>query len=122
MGLYENLFGVLVMFGGMNPAKMQGMMKKMGISQVNLPVKRVVFEMEDSNLVIEEPSVTKVSMQGQVSYQVVGDASEESGVRDQISDEDVALVVDQTGKSVDEVKAALEKSGGDIAEAIVGLK
>ena len=108
------------MFGGMNPAKMQGMMKKMGISQVNLPVKRVVFEMGGSNLVIEEPSVTKVSMQGQVSYQVVGEAVEEGS--ESFSDEDVAMVVEKSGKSIDEVKTALEKAGGDIAEAIVGLK
>jgi len=115
------------MLGGMNPAKMQGMMKKMGISQVNLPVKRVVFEMEDSNLVIEEPSVTKVSMQGQVTFQVAGDATEEvvgsnEGVDELFSDEDVALVVEKSGKSEDEVRAALEESDGDIAEAIVGLK
>jgi len=108
------------MFGGMNPAKMQGMMKKMGISQVNLPVKRVVFEMEDSNLVIEEPSVTKVSMQGQVSYQVVGDAVEESA--ESFSEDDVAMVMEKSGKSRDEVVEALENSDGDIAEAIVGLK
>ena len=108
------------MLGGMNPAKMQGMMKKMGISQVNLPVKRVVFEMEDSNIVIEEPSVTKISMQGQVSYQVTGEAAEESG--ESFSDEDVSLVVEKTGKSEDEVRAALGEGDGDIAEAIVGLK
>jgi len=56
------------MFGGMNPAKMQGMMKKMGISQTPLNVKRVIFEMEDENLVIDEPSVIKVKMQGQETY------------------------------------------------------
>jgi nascent polypeptide-associated complex subunit alpha len=117
------------MFGGMNPAKMQGMMKKMGISQVNLPVKRVVFEMEDSNIVIEEPSVTKISMQGQVSYQVVGDEKEsqrdDSGDPDSaesFSDEDVSMVMEQSGKGVEDVKAALEGAGGDIAEAIVSLK
>jgi len=115
------------MFGGMNPAKMQGMMKKMGISQVNLPVKRVVFEMGDSNLVIDEPSVTKVSMQGQVSYQVSGEAREveDGGSMDEgelFSDEDVAMVVEKSGKSRDEVVKALGESDGDIAEAIVGLK
>lgn len=108
------------MFGGMNPAKMQGMMKKMGISQVNLPVKRVIFEMEDSNLVIDEPSVTKISMQGQVSYQVAGEAVEEGS--ESFSDEDVAMVVEKSGKSEEEVRAALENSDGDIAEAIVDLR
>ena len=108
------------MFGGMNPAKMQGMMKKMGISQVNLPVKRVVFEMDDGNLVIDEPAVIKIMMQGQESYQVTGSAVEESV--ESFSKDDVALVVEKSGKSVEEVRVALEEAGGDIAEAIVGLK
>jgi nascent polypeptide-associated complex subunit alpha len=59
-------------------------------------------------------------MQGQESYQVTGEAVEESG--ESFSEEDVKMVVEQSGKSEDEVKAALEESDGDIAEAIVGLK
>jgi nascent polypeptide-associated complex subunit alpha len=109
------------MFGGINPAKMQGMMKKMGISQVNLPVKRVVFEMEDSNLVIENPSVTKISMQGQVSYQVVGDEHEESSEDETFSEGDVLMVAEKTGKPEEEVREMLEQVGGDIAEAIMSL-
>ena len=104
----------------MNPAKMQGMMKKMGIAQSELPVKRVVFEMDDGNLVIEDPSVVKISMQGQVSYQVTGEAVEESA--ESFSAEDVEMVVEKSGKSEDEVKAALAESDGDIAEAIMSLK
>lgn len=116
------------MFGGVNPAQMKGMMKKMGISQVELPVRRVVFEMEDGNLIVENPSVMQIKMQGQESFQVSGDAlREEIGNRQQeieevFSDEDVEMVVGQTGKSVEEVREALEKSGGDIAEAIISLK
>jgi nascent polypeptide-associated complex subunit alpha len=108
------------MFGGMNPAKMQGMMKKMGISQTQLPVKKVTFEMDDGNLVIEDPAVVKIMMQGQESYQVTGEAVEESV--ESFSAEDVAMVVEQTGKSAEEVKEALENVDGDIAEAIVALK
>jgi len=106
--------------GGMNPAKMQGMMKKMGISQTQLPVKRVVFEMDEGNLVIDDPSVIKIMMQGQESYQVTGEAVEESS--ESFSDDDVEMVVSQSGKSVEEVKDALENSDGDIAEAIMALK
>lgn len=108
------------MFGGMNPKKMQGMMKKMGISQSELPVRRVVFEMDDGNLVIDEPSVIKIMMQGQESYQVTGSAVEEASGG--ISEDDVALVVEKAGVSEDEARSALEKSDGDIASAIVGLK
>ena len=106
--------------GGMNPAKMQGMMKKMGISQTTLNVKKVIFEMDDGNLVIEDPSVIRIMMQGQESYQVTGEAVEESA--ESFSEEDVNMVVEKSGKSRDEVVKALEDSDGDIAEAIVGLK
>jgi len=108
------------MFPGMNAAKMQGMMKKMGISQTQLPVRRVIFEMDDSNLVIENPAVIKIMMQGQESYQVTGEAVEESA--ESFSDEDVEMVKDKTGKSDEEVRAALGESEGDIASAIIELK
>ena len=106
--------------GGMNPAKMQGMMNKMGISQTELPVRKVIFEMDDGNLVIEDPSVIRIMMQGQESYQVTGEAVEESG--ESFTEDDVKMVVGQTGKSEDEVRQALEESEGDIAEAIMALK
>jgi len=108
------------MIPGMNAAKMQGMMKKMGISQEQLPVRKVIFEMDDGRLVIEDPSVLKVKMQGQETYQVSGEAVEESD--EVFSDEDVKMVMEQTGKDEGEVKAALEESEGDIAEAIMNLK
>lgn len=104
----------------MNPAKMQGMMKKMGISQTQLNVNRVVFEMADKNLVIDDPSVIRVMMQGQETYQVSGEAEEEAA--ESFSNEDVEMVVSQTGKSEDAARSALEESDGDIAEAIMNLK
>ena len=104
----------------MNPSQMQGMMKKMGISQTQLPVRKVIFEMDDGNLVIEDPSVLKVKMQGQETYQVSGEAVEESA--EVFSEEDVKMVVSQTEKGEDEVRQALENSEGDIAEAIMELK
>lgn len=108
------------MFGGMNPSQMKGMMKKMGISQVELPVRRVVFEMADGNMIIENPNVMQIKMQGQESFQVTGDIVEESA--EAFSSEDVEMVVSQSGKSEAEVREALEKSDGDIASAIMELK
>jgi nascent polypeptide-associated complex subunit alpha len=107
------------MFGGMNPAKIQGMMKKMGISQQQMNVHRVIFEMEDGNLVIDEPSVMKINMQGQENYQVTGEAREESTTG--FSDEDVDMVKEKTGKDEEEVRKVLEGCDGDIAEAIMKL-
>jgi nascent polypeptide-associated complex subunit alpha len=108
------------MIGGINPAQMQGMMKKMGISQTQLNVNRVIFEMDGERLVIDEPSVIKVMMQGQETYQVSGEAREESD--ENFSEEDVSMVVEKTGRSEEEVRDFLEKNRGDIALAIMELK
>ncbi len=108
------------MFGGVNPAQMKGMMKKMGISQQDIPVRRVVFEMSEGNLVIENPNVVKIKMQGQESYQVTGNAVEES--TELFSDEDVEMVMSQTGKDDETVRDCLERVDGDIAAAILDLK
>ena len=108
------------MFPGVNPSQMKGMMKKMGISQVQLPVRKVIFEMDDGNLVIDEPSVLKIKMQGQETYQVSGEAKEEES--DEFSEEDVAMVVEKTGRDEKDSREALENSQGDIAEAIMKLK
>jgi nascent polypeptide-associated complex subunit alpha len=108
------------MFGGMNPSQIQGMMKKMGIAQTELPVKRVIFEMEDSKLVIDDPNVLKISMQGQVTYQVSGEAHEESA--EVFSEDDVEMVMQKTGRSKKEVVEFLKENDGDIALAIMELK
>ena len=110
------------MFGGINPKKMQEMMKKMGISQTPINAKRVVFEMSDgeANLVIDEPSVLRVMMQGQETYQVTGEAREES--LEEFSEEDVKMVVGKTGASEERVREFLEENNGDIALAIIELK
>ena len=108
------------MFGNINPKKIEGMMKKMGIAQQNLDVKRVVFEMEDKNLVIDEPSVVQINMQGQQTWQVGGVAEEES--KEGFTQDDVEMVVEKTGKSEEDVREFLEKNNGDIALAILELK
>lgn len=103
-----------------NPKQIQGMMKKMGISQIPVDAKRVIIECEDHNIVIDEPSVLKVNMQGQKTYQISGEEREES--TQIFSDEDVQMVVEKTGKSEEEVKKFLENNAGDIALAIMELK
>jgi len=103
--------------GGMNPKKMQAMMKQLGIKQEAIEdAERVIIERDSGNIIIDNPSVTKVEMQGQETWQIVGEAREESGV----SEKDVKLVMEKTGKDEEEVRKTLEEIG-DIAEAIVKL-
>lgn len=108
------------MFGNINPKQIQGMMKKMGINQVDIDAKRVIIECEDKNIIIENPSVAKIVMQGQASYQISGEESEEE--ISSFSDEDVNMVVEKTGKSREEVITFLKENEGDIAKAIMELK
>jgi len=108
------------MFPGMNPKKMQGMMKQMGNSQEEIPSYKVTIEKTDGNkIVIENPSVQKIKMQGQETFQVAGETREESS-EPEISDEDVQTVVEKTGCSEDEARQSLEKTG-DLAESIMEL-
>jgi nascent polypeptide-associated complex subunit alpha len=106
--------------GKINPKQMQAMMRQMGIAQEDIDAARVVIEKTDnSKIVIDNPSVQKIKMQGQESFQITGDAREESGSA--FSEEDVKLVMEKTGKPEGEARSALEETGGDIAEAIVNL-
>lgn len=109
------MFGGL---GGLNPKKMQQVMKQMGINQEEVDSERVIIEKTDgSRIVIDQPNVVQISMQGQKSFQISGNISEESSG---INQEDVKLVMEKTGKSESEVKKILDETG-DIAEAIVKL-
>jgi len=108
------------MFGGINPKKMQAMMKQMGISQSEIGASRVTIEKPDGNkIIIENPSIQKVNMQGQENFQISGDIKEESA-EVEISESDIQTIIEKTGKSEDEAKKALEKTK-DLAEAILEL-
>lgn len=108
------------MFGGVNPKQMQAMMKKMGISQEEIKARRVIFETEEGNLVIDNPDVLKIKMQGQESYQVTGEAYLEES--EGLSEDDINMVIEKTGADRERVIEALEKNEGDIAGAIMDLK
>lgn len=104
------------MFGGIDPKKMQAMMKQMGIKQEEIEASRVIIEQSSGKIIIENPNVQKVTMQGQDSWQITGDAREEGG----FSEADIEMIMEKTGKSKAEAMRALDETG-DIAEAIVKL-
>ena len=97
---------------------MKAAMKQMGISQEEISADRVIIEKVDGNIIIDNPSIVKIKMQGQESFQISGDVSEEEA---RINEEDVKLVMEKTGKSEDKARKALEKSDGDLTEAIMEL-
>ncbi|MEK6844761.1 MAG: nascent polypeptide-associated complex protein [Nanoarchaeota archaeon] len=108
------------MFGGIDPKKMQSMMKQMGISQVEIPAEKVIVEKTDgSKIFIENPSVMRIKMQGQESFQISGEIREET-TKLEISEDDINAVVEKTGVSKKKARETLEKTG-DLAEAILEL-
>lgn len=108
------------MFGGISPKKMQAMMKQMGMSQDEISATRVIIEKEDnSKIIIENPSVTKIKMQGQETFQIAGEVQEESA-EVSISEEDIKTIIEKTGVSEEEARKSLEKTK-DLAESIMEL-
>jgi len=106
------------MMPGMDPRQMQQLMKQMGIKSEEIEAKSVIIETEDSKLIIDNPQVTKISMQGQTSFQIAGEVRKEES----ISDEDVKMVAEQAQVDEGKAKEALVGAKGDIAEAIMRLK
>ena len=116
--------------GRMNPKQMQAVMKRMGISQEELSdVVEVVIRTRTKELVFKGPAVTAMTVQGQKTYQVVGTPQERKPSAGEqaaegpagVPDEDVKLVVSQTGCTSAEARKALEESDGAPAEAILKI-
>ncbi|MFQ5815728.1 MAG: nascent polypeptide-associated complex protein [Candidatus Hydrothermarchaeaceae archaeon] len=107
----------------MNPKQMKRMMKQMGMEMEDVDAEQVIIKTAGGDIVIDEPNVVRVKAMGQKTYQITGEErleGKEAGSTG-IPDEDVNLVAGQAGVSEDEARAALETTGGDLAEAIVLL-
>ena len=98
---------------------MQEAMKQMGIAQENISARKVIIEMEESNIIIENPSIVKIKVQGQESFQISGEISEENK-SEEFSKEDVKTVAEKTGVSEEKARKTLNKTK-DLAEAILEL-
>jgi nascent polypeptide-associated complex subunit alpha len=107
------------MFPNLNPKNMQAVMKQMGMSQKEISSSRVIIEKEDGkNLIIKNPNVIMIKMQGQESFQITGDVEEAEA--EKFSEEDIKILMEKTDCTVEEAKNALEETG-DLAESILKL-
>jgi nascent polypeptide-associated complex subunit alpha len=116
----------------MNPREQKRMMQRMGMNMDSVPdVQQVIIKTSDKDIVIDEPEVAILEVQGQKMYQIIGgQVSEQAPSQHQaekaaqltFSEEDVRLVADQTGKSLEKAKEALEECQGDLAKAILLLQ
>ena len=110
-----------MMPGRMNPRQMNQMMKRLGISVKEIEnVKKVIIQTETKEYIINNAEVTIMDAQGQKTYQVTGKVQIKQ-LEEEISQGDIDLVTEQTGKSKAEAEKALKETDGDIAEAILKL-
>ncbi len=111
------------MIPGLNPKKMQQMMRQLGIQQTEIPAYEVIIRSKGKEIVITNPSVAKVNMMGQETFQISGIVQDRAvSTEPGFSDEDVKIVMEQTGVSKETAQQGLKLHHGDLAETIISLK
>ena len=110
-----------------NDRQMKQAMKKMGIKQSSVDgVTEVIIRTRDKEIVVKRAEVICIEMGGTKSFQVSGETEErmigEDGVAKQaFPEDDISLVMSQTGCDRDKAIAALEAVDGQPAEAIIKI-
>lgn len=108
---------------GMNPRKMQQAMKRLGIKQEEVDATEVIIKTPEKEIVVTNPSVAKVNMMGQETFQVAGNITERAlSTEPNINEDDVKTVMEQADCSKEEAEKAIKQAKGDLAEAIMKLK
>ena len=110
------------MYPGINPKQMQQAMKKLGMKQEDIEAYAVIIRTRKEDIIIRNPSVQKVDMMGNLSYQISGE--EEIRPLDEeleISEEDIKTVREQASCTREQAEKALKEAKGDLAAAILSL-
>ncbi|UOO93868.1 nascent polypeptide-associated complex protein [Halococcus dombrowskii] len=125
--------------GGLNPRKMQQMMKQMGIDIEEIDAEEIIIRTGDEELVFDDAEVQRMDAQGQATYTITGEpetrsADEEAiplgegdddadtGGTDRIPDSDVDIVAQRTDANPEEAREALDAEDGDLAAAVSRLE
>ncbi|MEM0448523.1 MAG: nascent polypeptide-associated complex protein [Methanomassiliicoccales archaeon] len=118
---------------GVNPRQVKQAMKRMGIETEELKgVTEVIIRTKDAEYRIQNAEVTIMKVQGQKTFQIIGEEKmtpltqkQETKSDDKqkvdIPEEDIELVMSQTGASREKAIAALKACDGQPAEAIIKL-
>jgi len=111
-----------------SPREAKRMMQRMGLSMGEVPdVQEVIIRTLTKEITVENPEVAILEMHGQKIFQVTGGNVVEKAIEKvvekgvTIPEEDVQLVAQQAKVSIDEARAALEQTKGDLAQAILLL-
>lgn len=106
-----------------SPREARRLMQRMGLSMRPLDVNEVIMKTANKEIVIEEPEVAVLEVQGQKIFQISGGRISERKIerKVEIPEEDVHLVAQQANVSLEVARAALEQTEGDLAQAILLL-
>ena len=115
---------------GLSPKAMQKALGQIDTQEID-EVLEVIVRTRTEEIVLEEPEVTIMNM-GQELWNIVPKrvTRKSSGIPSipeakqelTINEQDVQLIVSTAGVTKEEAISAIEKSGGDIAKAIMSLK
>jgi nascent polypeptide-associated complex subunit alpha len=120
---------------GMNPRQVKQAMKRMGIETEELKdVAEVIIRTKDKQYVIKDAEVTVMKVQGQKTFQIVGEEKvmpldqvptgaevKAAPAQPSVPEEDVQLVMSQTGATREKAMEALKACDGQPAEAIIRI-
>ncbi len=115
--------------GKIDPRQMKMAMKKMGMQTEEIEdVSEVIIRTKSKEYRFSKPSVVMVKVSGQQIYQVTGEpviggatASESVHSGPVIQQEDIDLVVSQTGCTAEQARQALMQTDGRPADAIIRI-
>jgi len=111
------------MLPGINPKQMQKAMRQMGIKQEEIDAIAVIVRTKTEDIIIRNPSIQKINMSGQISYQVSGEEEHRPIEQEiEISEEDITTVMKQANITKKDAETALKKNKGDLAAAILSFQ
>ncbi|MGB9709387.1 MAG: nascent polypeptide-associated complex protein [Infirmifilum sp.] len=114
----------------LSPREQRRLLERMGLSLKDIEgVEEVQIKLRDKIITIKNPVVQVLEVKGSGKIYQISGVEEESPLtaapssqQPEVSEEDIDLIVAQTGATREEAKKALIESGGDIAKAILSLR
>ncbi|MEM7826646.1 MAG: nascent polypeptide-associated complex protein [Candidatus Aenigmatarchaeota archaeon] len=103
----------------MNQKQIESMMEKMGLNLQELEAKEVIIRCPGYQIKISNPEVIIANIMGKRVYQISGEETKEKA---EPKEDDVKLVMKQTGKDRETVVNKLKELDNDLAKAIIELK
>ena len=105
-----------------DPRQLKRMMESMGMKNTPVEASQVIIKCDGKEIIIDNPEVTLVEVQGNKTFSVSGGSQREvSTAQIEVDKEDVQTVMEKTGASEEAARKALEEARGNMAEAILAL-